>query len=211
VAQARELAHLTLAEWAVLGALGRKHSHGFALVKALAPQGQFGRIWSVPTPVVYRAINNLRDAGLIETVGAEPSDAGPTRTLLGLTPDGKRQLDRWLTTPVAHMREVRSELLLKLAMLAHLNRKPDRLVAAQLRRFGPVVAALEARVKGEAGFDATLAEWRVESARSTIRFLQGLGERPWGARSSSLTKRASRAYARVQASAKPGPIASIRG
>ncbi|MBV9898454.1 MAG: PadR family transcriptional regulator [Chloroflexi bacterium] len=176
MAQATELVHLTLAEWAVLGVLGKKHSHGFALVKALAPRGQFGRIWSVPTPVVYRAINNLRAAGLIETVGAQPSDAGPTRTLLGLTADGKRQLDRWLATPVAHMREVRSELLLKLAVLAHLNRKPDRLVAAQLRRFGPVLAALEAGAAAEAGFDATLAEWRVESARSTIRFLKRLAE-----------------------------------
>jgi PadR family transcriptional regulator AphA len=174
VAQATELVHLTLAEWAVLGALGKKHSHGFALVKVLAPRGQFGRIWSVPTPVVYRAINNLRTAGLIETVGAEPSDEGPTRTLLGLTPDGKRQLDRWLATPVAHMREVRSELLLKLAVLADLNRKPERLAAAQLKRFAPVLAALEARADTETGFDATLAEWRVESARSTIHFLESL-------------------------------------
>jgi PadR family transcriptional regulator AphA len=174
VAQATEQAHLTLAEWAVLGALGKKHSHGFALVKALAPRGQFGRIWSVPTPVVYRAINNLRAAGLIETVGAEPSDEGPTRTLLAVTPDGKRQLDRWLTTPVAHMREVRTELLLKLAVLDHLNRKPDRLAAVQLKRFAPVLAALEAGAEAETGFDATLAEWRVESARSTIRFLEGL-------------------------------------
>jgi DNA-binding PadR family transcriptional regulator len=173
-----ELAHLTLAEWAVLGALGPRYAHGFALVKALAPHGPFGRIWSVPTPVVYRAINDLRAEGLIEIIGAEPSDAGPTRTLLGVTPDGKRQLDRWLATPVEHMREMRSELLLKLAVLAHLNRKPDRLVKAQLRRFAPVVAALEARAEAEAGFDATLAAWRVESARSTMRFLQGLAERP---------------------------------
>lgn len=177
VAVATELAHLTLAEWAVLGALGKKHSHGFALVKSLAPGGQFGRIWSVPTPVVYRAINNLRSAGLIEAVGAEPSDAGPTRTLLALTPDGRRQLDRWLATPVAHMREVRGELLLKLAVLAHLSRKPDRLVGAQLKRFAPVVAALEARADAETGFDATLAEWRVESARATIQFLTHLGNR----------------------------------
>jgi PadR family transcriptional regulator AphA len=136
----------------------------------------FGRIWSVPTPVVYRAITNLRARGLIEIVGAEPSSEGPTRTLLGLTSDGKRQLDRWLATPVAHMREVRTELLLKLAVLAHLKRKPDRLVAAQLKRFAPVLAALEAHAVAEAGFDATLAEWRLESARATMRFLKGLAE-----------------------------------
>jgi DNA-binding PadR family transcriptional regulator len=177
MAQATELVRLTLAEWAVLGVVRKKHSHGFALVKAFAPTGQFGRIWSVPTPVVYRAINNLRAEGLVETVGAEPSDAGPTRTLLGITADGKRQLDRWLTTPVAHLRDVRSELLLKLAILAHLDRKPDRLVTAQLRRFTPMLAALESRAEAEAGFDATLAEWRIESARSTIRFLQALTNR----------------------------------
>jgi hypothetical protein len=59
-------------------------------------------------------------------------------------------------------------------LFSHLNRKPDRLAAAQLKRFAPVLAALEDRALAEAGFDATLAEWRVESARSTIRFLEGL-------------------------------------
>src|SRR5579884_2550097 len=68
VAQARPLDQLTLAEWAILGLLGSGQRRGFALVKALAPRGEVGRIWSAPTPVVYRAIHSLRAAELIEMV-----------------------------------------------------------------------------------------------------------------------------------------------
>jgi PadR family transcriptional regulator AphA len=169
--------HLTLAEWAALGLLGCGPRHAFALVKSLAADGELGRIWSVPTPVVYRAVNNLRTAGLIETIGAQPSDAGPPRTLLAITRAGKRQLDRWLQTPVIHLREVRGELMLKLALLACMRRPTTRLVQAQLRAFAPILSGLEAQaaVDARAGsFDLTLARWRLENGRAVVRFLQNL-------------------------------------
>jgi PadR family transcriptional regulator AphA len=107
--------HLTLAEWAVLGVLGAGPRHAFAIVKTLAGGGEFGRIWAVPTPVVDRWVNTLRDEGLLEVLGEERSDAGPPRTLLSITRAGKRRLESWPSTPVTHMRDVRSELLLKRA------------------------------------------------------------------------------------------------
>jgi len=118
---------------------GAPHAQPLAdltLAKALASQGELGRIWSVPTPVVYRAVNRLRTAGLVETVGAQPSDAGPMRTLVGLTPSGRRQLDRWLKTPVEHMRDVRSQLLLQLALTAA-RVSVQRRVGAHARGYGP--------------------------------------------------------------------------
>jgi DNA-binding PadR family transcriptional regulator len=176
VAEAKRPAHLTLGEWAVLGLVASRPVHAFAIVKALAPHGELGRIWSVPTPVVYRAVNSLRDKQMIATVGEERSDAGPPKTMLKLTPLGRRQLDAWLQTPVAHMRDVRSELLLKLALLARLERSSRSLVSAQAEAFEPVVAGLEqlAAAAGAEEFEATLVGWRLESARGVMRFLKRL-------------------------------------
>ena len=177
MAKPRVEPRLTLGEWAVLGLLGRGPQHAFALVKCLARDGEFGRIWSVPTPVVYRSVNVLREQGLIRVVGEERSDSGPPRTLLAITRTGKRRLDTWLGAPVAHLRDIRSELLLKLAILAHMHKSADALVAAQSRAIAPVLAGFEASLQeaervGE--FEVTLARWRLESARAVQRFLEGL-------------------------------------
>ena len=172
-----EQRRLTLAEWAVLGLLGCGPQHAFALVKSLARNGGLGRIWSVPTPVVYRAVNTLREDGLIEDVGEERSESGPPRTLLAITGVGKRRLNAWLRLPVKHMRDVRSELMLKLAILARLHRSPEALVNAQRKTFAPILNGLEATVKSAeaAGkFELTLARWRLESGRAVLRFLDQL-------------------------------------
>ncbi|MBV9582962.1 MAG: PadR family transcriptional regulator [Chloroflexi bacterium] len=170
---------LTLGEWAVLGLLGCGPLHAFAIVKSLAPDGELGRVWSVPTPVVYRAVNRLRDEGLVEAIGEERSDAGPPRTLLAITPVGRRQLQAWLRSPVVHLREVRSALMLKLALLARLRKPAEPLVTAQLWTFVPIMRGLEARVaaadsEGEGSFEATLARWRLENGRAIMRFLEEL-------------------------------------
>ena len=171
-----ESRRVTLSEWAVLSVLGRHPKHAFAIVKALEREGDFGRIWSVPTPVVYRAVNTLRDEGLISAVGEERSEAGPPRTLLRITPIGTERLRGWLDTPVGHMRDVRSELLLKLAVLDQLEISPLPLIRAQLERFEPLLNGLERQAQREppVTFDATLAQWRLESARAVMRFLHGL-------------------------------------
>ena len=82
MAEAKQPARLTLGEWAVLGLVASGPVHAFAIVKALASRGELGRIWSVPTPVVYRAVDSLRDKLMIATVGEERSDSGPPKTML---------------------------------------------------------------------------------------------------------------------------------
>jgi len=177
VAGARQLAHLTLGEWAVLGLLSSGSLHAFALVKATARDSELGRVWSVPTPVVYRAVDALRRKELVEALGEERSDAGPPRRLVGITPRGQDLLDAWLARPVAHMRDVRTELLLKLALSARLQRDPTPLVQAQRETFAPLLDALERRAaEAPPGFDRVVAHWRLESAAGVIRFLDRLAE-----------------------------------
>jgi PadR family transcriptional regulator AphA len=169
---------LSPGEWAVLGLIAERPRHGFAVRKALGPDGEVGRVWSLPGPLVYRALTTLQAKGLAEVVGAERSDVGPQRTLVTATPSGREALRAWLWQPVEHLRDFRSLFMLKLALLHRTGEEPGALLAAQRARVGPIVAALEDQVRTSAGFDRTLATWRLESARAAVRFLDGLAVAP---------------------------------
>jgi PadR family transcriptional regulator AphA len=167
-------ATLSPGEWAVLGLVAEQPRHGFALRKALAPDGEVGRVWSLPGPLVYRALTTLQAKGLVEVVGAERSDVGPQRTLLTPTPAGRRELGAWLWEPVDHLRDFRSLFMLKLALLDRAHLDPAPLLDAQRDRLAPLLAALEERTAVGAGFDRALATWRLESARAAVRFLDAI-------------------------------------
>ena len=161
-------------EWAVLGLIAERPRHGFAVRKALGPDGEVGRVWSLPGPLVYRALTTLQVKGLAEVVGAERSEIGPQRTLVTATQAGRDSLRAWLREPVEHLRDFRSLFMLKLALLDRAGEAPGALLAAQRERVEPIVAALEEQARTSAGFDRTLATWRLESARAAVRFLDGL-------------------------------------
>ena len=56
---------LSLTEWAALGLLAERRSHGFALARELEAAGSLGQVWKVPRPVVYRAIASLEAGSLV--------------------------------------------------------------------------------------------------------------------------------------------------
>jgi PadR family transcriptional regulator AphA len=165
---------LSAGEWAVLGLIAERPRHGFAVRKALGPDGEVGRVWALPGPLVYRALTTLQARDLAEVVGAERSDMGPQRTLVTATEAGKEALRGWLWQPVEHLRDFRSLFMLKLALLDRAGEEPAALLAAQRERVLPIVAALEEQARTSAGFDRTLATWRLESGRAAVRFLDGL-------------------------------------
>jgi len=173
----------------VLGLLCEGQTHGWSLVRKLRPEGEIGRVWSCSRPLVYRAIEVLAAAGLVEKQGSEESRRGPSRTLVAATPSGRRALDRWLRTPVHHPRDVRSELMLKLVLHDRLGRDPRPLVRAQQQAFAPLRESLEAQVGTAEAFDRTLALWRATNVEAALRFLDELGggreARPGAGRSSA--------------------------
>lgn len=166
--------HLSPGEWAILGLVSEQPRHGFALARLLAPEGEIGQVWALPKPLVYRAVATLAERGMVAAAGEEPGERGPHRTLHAATPAGTDALRAWLATPVDHLRDVRSLLMLKLALLARAGGDPGPLVDAQRERLAPLVAALEARLAGAEAFEHTLVLWRLESARSVVRFLEGV-------------------------------------
>jgi DNA-binding PadR family transcriptional regulator len=155
---------LSLAEWLVLCLVSQEPVHGFALAAWLAPDGD----------VVYRAAQRLERLGLITAEDRQYSRLGPPRSRLSATPEGERAAQGWLRQPAAHPRDVRSELLLKLALLSRAGADPGDLLRAQRRQLIPVAEGLAAQLRTATGFDQALARWRHESASATLRFLDTL-------------------------------------
>ncbi len=165
---------LSLAEWLVLCLICEQTTHGFALAALLGAQGEMGRVWRVPKPVVYRALQRLEHIGLVETTELQPSSHGPVRSLVDATRAGRDAAAAWLSRPADHNRDVRSELLVKLALLARQDGDPRPLLDAQRDQLVPVARALQDRLDTATGFDRTLVLWRYETMSGTLRFLDAL-------------------------------------
>jgi DNA-binding PadR family transcriptional regulator len=162
---------LSLAEWLVLCLVGEGPTHGFAIASVAGPEGELGRVWWLRRAVVYRGLQRLRDLGLVSEAGVESTPYGPARTVMRVTPDGASAVRWWLSQPVGHVRDVRSELMVKLAMLDRAGTDASDLLNAQRRVIEPIVGALRADRDQARGFDRTLAGWRYETAVATLAFL----------------------------------------
>ena len=124
-----------------------------------------------PRQGVYRAIPRLEQLGLVQTVGPQRAEDAPPHWMITATPAGRKAARVWLRTPVAHGRDVRSELMIKLALLDRAGHNPQDLLSRQLAAFGPLAAALAGRVHDTTGTEHTLALWRHEMMSGTLEFL----------------------------------------
>jgi PadR family transcriptional regulator AphA len=171
------LPEMSLPEWLVLALLARRPAHGFAVAQLTATDGDLGRVWQVPKAVVYRAIGRLAEAELISAEGTEPGQ-GPQRTVYTATAAGRHAAARWLRSPVGHVRQIRSELLLKLALLDRAGEDPAPLLRAQRTALEPLVAAMEERQAHSDGFNATLLAWRRANLAAALDFLDAITPAP---------------------------------
>ncbi|MET0190131.1 MAG: PadR family transcriptional regulator [Pseudonocardia sediminis] len=162
-----------LPEWTVLAVTTERPVHGFAVAALTAAEGEIGRVWQIPRPIVYRAIGRLEESALI-TAEAVEAAGGPPRTLYSATAQGREYVRGWLEEPVPHVRDMRSELLLKLAIHHRQGSDPGPLVERQRAALGPIVTALEAELAGASAFDRVLVAWRHASARAAVDFLDEL-------------------------------------
>jgi DNA-binding PadR family transcriptional regulator len=171
---------LSLSEWIVLSLVGEGRTHGNAVAGLVGRDGELGEIWHVPKAMVYRALDRLTDLGLIRSAGEQTSSLGPVRQLVEATTAGQAAAAAWQHRPVQHTRDIRSELLIKLAILDRAGTDPGDLLAAQHALMVPIAAALRGRIATASGFDRTLLLWRYETASATVRFLDALVPRPAG-------------------------------
>jgi DNA-binding PadR family transcriptional regulator len=169
---------LSLSEWIVLSVVGEEPSHGNALAILLGRDGELGQIWQVNRAGVYRSLDRLLDLGLIRSAGEQPSNRGPVRALVEITEAGQVAGGSWQRRPVQHTRDIRSELLIKLALLHRSGTDPRDLLVAQRALLAPIAEALRDRVVTATDFGRILLLWRYETASATIRFLDALVPAP---------------------------------
>jgi molybdopterin-binding protein len=141
-------------------------SHGWALGTMLARDGELGRIWTLTRPLTYRAVDGLVDKGLVTRRGLATGQ-GRDRVVLAATAAGRRVAKRWLDAPVEHLRDVRTDLLVKLMLRDRVGLDNETLLAAQQDVFEPAIDVLTSTQRDEDLIDL----WRRESARAVRRFL----------------------------------------
>jgi DNA-binding PadR family transcriptional regulator len=169
----RDEHELLLGEWACLGILYEGPSHGYAIAARLKPDQDVGRVWSMSRPRTYGALEHLGDRGYIRAVGEERGFAGGNRTIIAATRSGRARLRNWMATPVAHMRDLRSELLLKLVLAdmcgLDVGDMLDRQREIIERRADAYVHAEE-----NAAAKDVVTMWRSEYSSAALRFVEQL-------------------------------------
>lgn len=168
--------HLGLPEWTVLAVIAERPVHGFAVAALTAPGGELGRVWQIQRPLVYRALGRLESAELIAPEAVE-TGPGPQRTRYSATAAGRGAVEAWLGTPVAHVRDIRSELLLKLALLDRRGADTADLLNRQRAALEPIADAITAERDECTGFDSVLLAWRQAGTSAAMTFLDDVGER----------------------------------
>lgn len=159
---------LLLGEWACLGILYGEPTHGFAVAAHLKPDAHIGRIWSMSRALTYRSLEQLTHRALVRPIGHEPGIAGGNRTILEATRSGRALFRSWVHSPTEHLRDLRSELLLKIALAAHNEIDITDTLIAQRARITEFVA------HHDQSTDDVVQLWRYEAGVAALRFLERL-------------------------------------
>ena len=157
-----------LARNVVLAIVAERPRHGWAVHRELAPGSDIGRAWSLSRQLTYRAIDSLVEDGLARR-GAPRDGGGADKVIIAPTASGRRHSREWLDEPVAHLRDVRTELLVKMMLREQLGLAPGPFLARQREVFDPLIEVV--RTSRDRGVVAT---WRRENADAVRRFLDAL-------------------------------------
>lgn len=157
-----------LARHVVLALIVQQPRHGWALHEVLSPTGEIGQAWTLSKQLVYRAIDSLVDAGLVRRT-APKDGGGGDRVVISPTAAGRRMTQHWLESPVEHLRDVRTELVVKVMLRQEFGLPIAPFIQKQRRQFEPLIAAIET-IPGT----TPVHMWRRESATAVKRYLTRL-------------------------------------
>lgn len=155
-----------LSRHVVLALIVEEPRHGWAVSRELQPRSELGRVWSLSRPLTYRAIDTLERDGMLRRSAPREGD-GADKVILRATARGRAAFTSWVNTPTIHLRDVRTELLVKLLIRERLGLSNRTFLAEQRRTLLPLIKAVQATE----GTDI-VSLWRRESAEATRRFLE---------------------------------------
>jgi molybdopterin-binding protein len=159
---------LSLIEATCLALIDQGATHGYDIAKRFHPDGDIGEVFTQTNPVVYRALKSLEAAQMVKSTDA----LGGRKQLkfaLSVTEGGGRVLRGWLNAPAVHIRDLRTEFLVKLHLRELAGMKQGKFISLQRDALENVLSHLIANPSRSA-----VAIWRREQARAVARFLDEL-------------------------------------
>jgi PadR family transcriptional regulator AphA len=166
--------YLTPAEYAVLGLLRERPAYGYELQKQLSGGAGLARVCPVEPAMVYAILKSLSGLELID--GEWDNTSYPPRAVYAATAEGDATFMRWLRQPVARMREVRHDFMVKLYFALQEDEAAALdLVAQQIEACQEYGREVENQLKqaDEGSFDAIALQSKATAARSTVEWLRG--------------------------------------
>jgi DNA-binding PadR family transcriptional regulator len=170
----KRTAGLSLGEYAILGVLRERPMHGYEIARRFSADLDLGLVLPMDMSNVYALLKDLHEQGLLEG-RREVAGLRPPRTVFHLTPEAEKQFLHWLEEPVNRLREVRSDLLVKLHFCREIGAHCTlRLLDAQCtssRAYLDRVAALAAEAQA-GSFERLVRNSKVSAARGTLAWLE---------------------------------------
>jgi PadR family transcriptional regulator AphA len=173
---ARTKTFLSPAEYGILGLLREKPAYGYELQRHFSGKRGLGRVCPVEPGMVYANLKSLSGLELID--GAWDNSTYPPKAIYKATDLGEATFQRWLVAPVARMREVRLDFLVKLYFALKEDRSlARRLIEGQLAATDDYAAEIAQELReldddDPAGFDAIVLESKASAARITRDWLE---------------------------------------
>src|SRR5262245_43836618 len=171
--------NLTPTAYAILGLLRERPMHGYEIAQHFKPEEELGQVVPADMSTIYTFLKDLQEHGLIHgervTVGARPP-----RTVFSLTMEAEPLFLDWLRRPVARMREVRLDFLLKLYFSRQLGKAEARaLVKAQLAACRDYLERQRTRTRDldPASFESLVLESKLTAAESILDWLNRVATR----------------------------------
>lgn len=172
---ARTKTFLTPAEYGILGLLRDKPAYGYELQRHFSGRRGLGRVCPVEPGMVYANLKSLSGLELID--GSWDNSTYPPKAIYTATDAGEAAFQRWLMTPVARIREVRIDFLVKLYFALKEDRGlAARLIEAQIeatREYADEIAIEQRELEDDPiGFDTIVLQSKASAARITIDWLE---------------------------------------
>jgi PadR family transcriptional regulator, regulatory protein AphA len=167
----------TSSEFALLGFLYEKPTHGYDLHKLITDPDGIGLIWNVKMSNLYAYLDKLDKKGYIHGT-MQPGDAHPTRMEYQITNEGKNVFETWLDSIIQHPRDFRQEFMLRYFFL--LKYRPEKVMNLCKRQYDEcniwlanTMAELD-KINTESQFKISVIQFRIVQIQSMINWLNRL-------------------------------------
>lgn len=164
----------TSSEFALLGFLFDKPTHGYDLHKLITNPDGIGLIWNVKMSNLYAYLDKLDKKGYIHGT-MQPGDTHPTRMEFQITDAGKQAFETWLDSIIQHPRDFRQEFMLRYFFL--LKYQPEKVMTLCKRQHDECSSWLTntkvelERVNVENQFKKSVIQFRIAQIQSIINWL----------------------------------------